>query len=221
MIQSSEIPFAQAEIQSIMNFAIERPSLNLFDSVLRECHSLTRVRNESLIVAVGGGHLWATDRLLVEKADLNWRIGQDSLRTIDNAKMNTRSKEYAGLTALQAASKGGYLELVDKLMAAKADVNAKAAEYSGRTALQAAAGAGHLEVVERLLTAKADVNAKAAEHFGRTALKAAAEAGHLEVVERLLTAKVAEGDVRLALSDAKRNGDERLIKLLKSAIHKS
>ncbi len=84
VIQSSETPFTQAEIQSIMDFAIERPSLNLFDSVLRQCHSLTRVRNESLIVAVGGGNLWATDRLLVEKADPNWRpaVEEERLKRI-------------------------------------------------------------------------------------------------------------------------------------------
>ena len=62
IIESSETPFAEAEMQLIMDFAIGQPSSNLFESVLRECHSLTRVLNESLIVAVGGGHLWATDR---------------------------------------------------------------------------------------------------------------------------------------------------------------
>ena len=197
VIQSSETPFALAEIQSIMDFAIEQPSLNLFDFILRKCHSL-RVRDQSLIVAVGGGHLWATDRLLVEKANPNWQAlepaytlggSRNSHLPIANSEISTRSKKYLGLTALQAASKGGYLELVDKLLAAKADLNAKATFDSGRTALQAASGAGHLEVVERLLTAKADVNAEAASDSGRTALQAAAEARHLDVVERLLIAK--------------------------------
>ena len=67
-----------------------------------------------------------------------------------------------GRTALQAAAGGGHLEVVERLLAAKADVNAAAAGDNGRTALQAAAGGGHLEVVERLLAAKADVNAAAA-----------------------------------------------------------
>jgi ankyrin repeat protein len=94
-----------------------------------------------------------------------------------------------GRTALQAAAGGGHIEVVERLLAAKADVNAQAATYGGRTALQAAAGGGHLEVMERLLAAKADVNARAAARGGRTTLQAAAEGGHLEVVERLLTAK--------------------------------
>ena len=105
-----------------MDFAIERKSLNHFHPVLRECHNLTKVLNESLTVAIVGGHLWATDRLLAEEADPNWREW-----LVPNAK----SKKYVGLTALQAAAKGGYLELVNKLVMATADVNAHAGRNSG------------------------------------------------------------------------------------------
>jgi hypothetical protein len=87
--------------------------------------------------------------------------------------------------ALQAAAGGGHLHVVERLLAAKADVNAAAAADYGRTALQAAAGGGHLHVVERLLAAKADVNAAAAANYGRTALQAAAEGCHIHVAERL------------------------------------
>ncbi|MCJ1239019.1 hypothetical protein MMC14_007012, partial [Varicellaria rhodocarpa] len=62
--------------------------------------------------------------------------------------------------ALQAAAGGGHLEVVERLLAATANVNAAAA-YNGRTALQAAAEGGYLEVVERLLAADANVNATA------------------------------------------------------------
>ena len=100
--------------------------------------------------------------------------------------------------ALQAAAGGGHLHVVERLLAARADVNAAAADDNGRTALQAAAGGGHLDVVERLLAAKADVNAAAAYTDGRTALQAAAGGGHLDVVERLLAAKA---DVNAAAAD--------------------
>jgi ankyrin repeat protein len=62
---------------------------------------------------------------------------------------------------MQAAAKGGHLEVVERLLVANADVNAIAIGYDGRIALQAAAEGGHLEVVKRLLAANADVNAAA------------------------------------------------------------
>ena len=102
------------------------------------------------------------------------------------AYINAAPASWKGRTALQAAAEGGHLEVVEKLLEAKADVNA-AVRWDGRTALQAAAEGGHLEVVEKLLEAKADVNA-ATRWDGRTALQAAAERGHLEVAEKLLEA---------------------------------
>lgn len=177
VIESNETPFVGGEMLSIMEFAIERPSLDLFDTVLREHDGSTELLNESLIIAVGGGHLWATDKLLAEKADPNWRV------------LKVKSEKFAGLTALQVAAEGGYLEIVNKLLTAKAELNAGVVGYFSRTALQAAAGEGHLEVVERLITAKADVNALLDGPTIWTTLQAAAGAGHLEVVERLLTAK--------------------------------
>jgi ankyrin repeat protein len=104
-------------------------------------------------------------------------IGQDANAVVRGAFART---------ALQAAVGGGHLEVVERLLAAKADVNAGAgAGYNGRTALQATAEGGHLEVIEWLLAAKADVNAAADGYNGRTALQAAAGGGHLKVVERL------------------------------------
>lgn len=52
--------------------------------------------------------------------------------------------------ALQAAAGGGHLQVVERLLDAKADVNAAAGISVGRTALQAAVDGGHLQVVERL-----------------------------------------------------------------------
>jgi ankyrin repeat protein len=63
---------------------------------------------------------------------------------------------WSRVTALQAAAGGGYLDVVETLLVAKADVNAPAGGgYGGQTALQAAAGGGYLDVVERLKQAGA------------------------------------------------------------------
>ncbi|KAH8586021.1 ankyrin repeat-containing domain protein [Bisporella sp. PMI_857] len=125
--------------------------------------------------------------------------------------------------SLRAAARGGHLEIVERLLIAKANVNAVAAYNSGRTALQAAAGCGHLEVVERLLTAKANINAVAAKNSGRTALQAAAEGGHLEVVERLLIEKAnvnavaAYNSGRTALQAAAEGGHLEVVERLLTA----
>jgi len=57
--------------------------------------------------------------------------------------------------AFRAASGGGHIHVVERLLQAGADVNAAAAKDRGQTALQAASGGGYIHVVERLLKAGA------------------------------------------------------------------
>ncbi|RYO82406.1 hypothetical protein DL764_009606 [Monosporascus ibericus] len=126
-------------------------------------------------------------------------------------------------TALQAASGGGHWEVVDRLLAAGANINAGPANYKGRTALQAASEGGHVEVVEQLLAAGANINAEPAYCEGRTALQAASGNGHLEVVKRLLAARAninaepAENFGRTALQAASERGYLGAVKLLLAA----
>jgi ankyrin repeat protein len=61
--------------------------------------------------------------------------------------------EQTDQTPLQAAAGGGYLEVVERLLAAKADVNAAAARVGGHTALQAAAEGGHPDINKRIKNA--------------------------------------------------------------------
>ncbi|KAI9854055.1 MAG: hypothetical protein M1813_001567, partial [Trichoglossum hirsutum] len=88
--------------------------------------------------------------------------------------------------SLQAASRGGHLEVVKSLLAAGADVNAAAPKY-GPTALQAASEHGHLEIVKSLLAAGADANTTIPMYV-RTALQAASGRGDLDIVKSLLAA---------------------------------
>ncbi len=92
-----------------------------------------------------------------------------------------------GRTALQAAAGGGHLEVVEKLLAAGADVNAAAGLWTDRAASRSwrRPSRGGRDAA----SSGADVNATAAGD-GRTALQAAAESGHQQVVNRLKAAGV-------------------------------
>lgn len=94
---------------------------------------------------------------MLAKADVNAPVGSG----------------FTGLTALQAASCGGHLEIAEVLLAAGAHINAT--NRFGLTALQCAAGEGHLHVVEMLLPYGPDITAAAGPNWsGLTALQAAA-----------------------------------------------
>jgi hypothetical protein len=74
-----------------------------------------------------------------------------------NQPDNLRS-DFAGETPLYVAASYGHKDVVEVLLANKADVNAKG--HCGMTSLHAAASNCHKDVVEVLLANKADVNAK-------------------------------------------------------------
>lgn len=83
------------------------------------------------------------------------------------------------------ASFDGDVELVKKLLAAKADVNK--ARKDSTTPLWIASGKGHADVVQLLLEAKADVNKVRKD--GTTPLWIASGSGYTDVVKLLLAAK--------------------------------
>ncbi|KAK8099909.1 hypothetical protein PG999_010283 [Apiospora kogelbergensis] len=89
-------------------------------------------------------------------------------------------------TALQHAVQDGNLEMVDLLLAYKADVNGPPAFCRGATALQLAAIQGSIGLAKKLIDLGADVNASKAPYDGRTALEGASEHGRLDTVALLL-----------------------------------
>ena len=115
------------------------------------------------------------------------------------------SRDTNGTTPLYGAAQWGHRDVVQLLLASKAEVDAK--NLIGFTPLHAAAAAGHKDVAELLLASKAEVNAKAGD--GATPLHAAALEGHRDVVELLLTNKAevnardGEGETALHLAAAR------------------
>jgi ankyrin repeat protein len=112
-----------------MHFLLEKASeqgmIELVNCILDNSVYPTLMPTIALQMAARSGRLEVVERLLIAKADVN--------------------------------GYRRYPEAGQRLVAAKADVNAASELVDGWTALQAAAGGGHLEVVERLLAARADV----------------------------------------------------------------
>jgi ankyrin repeat protein len=124
------------------------------------------------------------------------------------------SKDSIGQTPLHWAAVGGHKDVVELLLANKADVNAKA--NNGVTPLHWAAVRGHKDVAELLLASKANVDAKA--NNGVTPLHWAAVGGHKDVAELLLVhgaevnAKYSDGYTPLHYAAA--NGHKDVAELL-------
>ncbi|VDM52189.1 unnamed protein product [Angiostrongylus costaricensis] len=111
--------------------------------------------------------------------------------------------EEDGLTPLIVAAGRGFTDIVEKLLAADAQVNA--CDKFGSTALIWAARKGHLPIVQMLLNAGAEVDAGSS-----TALMLAAKGNYLSVVDLLLTrdpnVNVADQNGLSALGIAAREG---------------
>lgn len=126
------------------------------------------------------------------------------------ADINAQTEETLE-TALTLACCGGFLEVVDFLLKAGADITAGA-----NTPLMEASQEGHLKLVEYLIVAGADVNATTRD--GDTALSYACDNGHTEVAEVLISAganieQEAEGG-RTPLMKACRAGNASTVELL-------
>lgn len=105
----------------------------------------------------------------------------------NNANVNQPPAAHCGLTALQAAARGGHLAAI-KLLLDNGGTTAEPAAWSGGlTAMQAAAKGGHLKALELLIDYNGDIDEQPGFDGGRTALQAAAEAGHLDILEFLLS----------------------------------
>ncbi|KAK7427358.1 hypothetical protein QQZ08_006127 [Neonectria magnoliae] len=91
-----------------------------------------------------------------------------------------------GMTALQAASRNGDMDLVNFFLERGANPNAPCGKRGGRTALQAAAESGSLDLFLLLIEHGAIISTRTAESRGLTYLQAAALSGNLGLVNLLL-----------------------------------
>uniref|UniRef100_A0A158P6R0 ANK_REP_REGION domain-containing protein n=1 Tax=Angiostrongylus cantonensis TaxID=6313 RepID=A0A158P6R0_ANGCA len=140
--------------------------------------------------------MWAVYKCHAEVVDLLLNYG---------AHVNLIDEE-DGLTPLIVAAGRGFTDIVEKLLAADAQVNA--CDKFGSTALIWAARKGHLPIVQMLLNAGAEVDAVGMG--SSTALMLATKGNYLSVVDLLLTrdpnVNVADQNGLSALGIAAREG---------------
>lgn len=143
---------------------------------------------------------YGSSKEAVELVDLMLRSG---------AEINAATND--GRTVLVAAIGGGNRAVVEKLIAAGADVNAK-----GMHTTPLIAAAGRIELLRLLLDNKADPNLAA--DSGQTVLDQATRAGNLEAAKLLLDAGarvgVSEDGKDSPLHGAAANGNAEMIELL-------
>jgi hypothetical protein len=127
---------------------------------------------------------------------------------------NVNAETGSGETALHAATKNGYLSVIEALLEYNADVNCTT--KTDTTPLLIAAQYGHLKCVEVLLKFCANIDSK--DNYGMTPLHIAAKYGQLEAVEFFLKfsanvdSKGACG--RTALHIASEKGNEKFVTVL-------
>jgi len=95
-------------------------------------------------------------------------------------------KDDIGVTALHAAAKKGYTEIVDLLLHRRAHVNVQATGWQNESPLHYASKYGHTKVVQKLLANKADPNLLSKD--GHPALHYAQEKQHDTIVHMLVQA---------------------------------
>ena len=124
------------------------------------------------------------------------------------------SKDGNGETPLHWAACEGYKDVVEFLLANRAEVNAK--DNIGQTPLHAAAEKGQKVVADSLLANQAEVNVR--DNDGQTPLHLAAFNGHKDVVELLLThqaeVKAKDNKGLTPLHWAARKGHKAVVELL-------
>lgn len=149
------------------------------DEIKEQTNKATRV---FLKVATGKT---ARERELIDKANFMQAVTEGHVDVVKKhlRTINPNFSDSNGVIPLIRAADEGHLEVVEALLAAKANPNSQ----NGETALICAAQSDHPAIVEMLL-ATPGINVNLSDSKGRTALRWAAQKGHLEVLNALLAA---------------------------------
>ena len=125
--------------------------------------------------------------MTVYEATLNNNLEQVQANIAHGADLNalTADGDYGRYSALHAASRAGYVDIVRALIDAGADVNIEADAPHRAAPLHWAARAGHLEAVVLLVEAGAEVNKASGLDDSLTPMRVALDGGHDDVVEYL------------------------------------
>jgi hypothetical protein len=152
-------------------------------------------------------------------AAVGGKEGKEIIELYVAAKADIDQKDF-GATPLYHAVQSGRTEMVEMLLAAKADPNAQATD-GNRFPLVEAVERGNKDIV-KLLLATGGTNVNCQDHLGKTPLYRAVEKGRTEMVEMLLAAKAdpntqAKYLNQFPLVEAVDRGDKDIVKLLLAA----
>lgn len=140
--------------------------------------------NEQLLNSSIKGNLLEVKSLINKGADVNAKIGYYDCMFWEE------SNGPQDITALNASSSRGYLEIVETLVKSGADINAFGSlDENGcgdGTALMHASGAGYLDVVRFLVENGAEIDNKKLWQGATTPLIYASRVGHLDIVRYLV-----------------------------------
>jgi ankyrin repeat protein len=163
-------------------------------SMLQQDPSLAGARVEggetAVIAALYRGHREVVDVLLAAGAPVDlFTAAAVGLPEIVQARLGEQpagigALSFDGWTALHLAAFFGHVDVIDRLLAAGADVNARSRNSTANTPLHAAVAGGRVAAALRLIGTGADVHAVDSGKY--TPLHIAAESGQVPVVESLL-----------------------------------
>jgi ankyrin repeat protein len=141
----------------------------------------------ALIWASEKGYLEIVKKLIKANDVRIYKLGTEFLET-RTTSTNVNLRNIYGDTALIWASNNGYLDIVEELIKANADVNLQSNYGNTASALICAIKKNNIKIVKALIKAGANLNLQYKN--GGTALIWASYDGHIEIVIELIKANV-------------------------------